>query len=79
MKYLLVFAVLLVAFWFWRNGRREDARPPRAAPPARPPTVAGPEAMTRCAVCALHLPQSDALHGRDGWYCSPEHLARAER
>jgi hypothetical protein len=32
MKYLLVTAVVLVAFWIWRNNRRAD----QAAPPPPP-------------------------------------------
>ena len=34
MKYLIVFAVVLVAFWFWRNNRRAELKGKQAAQPA---------------------------------------------
>ncbi|RZJ03774.1 MAG: hypothetical protein EOP39_21290 [Rubrivivax sp.] len=80
MKYILVVALVLVAFWFWRNGRRQE-RAEAARKPAAAPTraVAAPLAMTRCAVCGLHLPEADALVGPGGWYCGPEHRSQAGR
>jgi uncharacterized protein len=34
--------------------------------------------MVACASCGLHLPEADALRGRDGrFYCSNEHRQRA--
>jgi uncharacterized protein len=75
MKYLLLLAVLVVAYLLWRNARverRGSGRPP-AAPPA-----AGPQQMVACPVCGLHLPRTDALPGPDGrYYCSQEHRLRA--
>ncbi len=79
MKYLLVFAVVLIGFWAWRNGRRQSIAKPKPAPAAAPAQVGPPLEMARCAVCALHLPQADALPGKAGWYCSAEHLKLAER
>ncbi|MBP7567387.1 MAG: hypothetical protein KA795_15415 [Burkholderiaceae bacterium] len=77
MKYLLVLAVLMVAFWLWRNGRRQDqADAARQQQPAPRPEPGAPQPMARCATCGLHLPQADALPGPDGWYCSAEHRAR---
>jgi uncharacterized protein len=29
--------------------------------------------MVRCEYCHLHIPESEALHGANGWYCSEEH------
>ncbi|VTU18434.1 hypothetical protein H6CHR_00980 [Variovorax sp. PBL-H6] len=80
MKYLLVLAIILVAVWLWRKGRREELQsrtPPR--PPAPPPDSIGPpQAMLRCAHCGLHLPASDALRGADGTaYCSAAHRRAA--
>ena len=51
-----------------------------ALPGARGSRRAGPpsEAIVRCASCGLNVPQSEAL-ARDGlWYCSREHLERAQ-
>ena len=76
MKYLLVLAVVFVAIWLWRKGRRDEmrARPP---PPAPPPAVGPPQAMVRCAYCGLHLPASDAIAGPGGPYCTIEHRQAA--
>lgn len=72
MKYLLVLAVVVVAFYIWRNNRladRGDAAPPN--PSRRPAT---PAIMVACRQCGTHLPQSEAVQGRDGsCYCSAEH------
>lgn len=72
MKYLLVLAVVFVAFYLWRNNRLEDVRanPPRKAPPPqnRMPTV-----MVACRQCGTHLPENEAVQGREGIYCSAEH------
>ncbi|MCG2595577.1 hypothetical protein LZ009_22595 [Ramlibacter sp. XY19] len=74
MKYLLLAAVLLVAYLLWRNGRLAD-RNARARPPAPPaPPAAGPQDMVRCPVCGVHLPRPDAVPGTNGvLYCSQEH------
>lgn len=76
MKYLLVLAVLMVAFWIWRNNRlgSRDETPP----PARPPALRKPTVMVACLACGTHLPQSEAVMGRHGAYCSPEHRALGE-
>ena len=70
MKYLLVLAVLLVAFWIWRNNRVER-KPP--SPPPRPPGPLPPVTMVECRHCGMHLPEGEALVGRHGHYCSEEH------
>jgi len=75
MKYLLVLAVVLVAFYIWRNNRitdRSDA--PKA--PTRPSNV--PAIMVACLECGTHLPDSEAVRGRDGSYCSVEHQRQHE-
>jgi len=78
MKYLLVFAVLAVAFYVWRAGRRDAPRDP---PPRKPGAgQAQPQDMVQCASCAVHLPRGDSLAGPDGAaYCSEEHRQRARR
>jgi uncharacterized protein len=73
MKFLVLFAVLYIAYLVWRHNRIADQR--RDAPP----TARGaPQQMVACASCGLHLPEADALRGRDGrFYCSNEHRQRA--
>jgi uncharacterized protein len=34
--------------------------------------------MLRCAQCGMHLPAEDALPGRGGVFCSPEHRTSFE-
>jgi uncharacterized protein len=75
MKYLLLAAVLLVAYLLWRNGRLAERNAPSrsAAPPA-----GKPQDMIACPVCGVHLPRSDAVPGTNGaLYCSQEHRVKA--
>lgn len=32
--------------------------------------------MVRCAYCQVHLPEDDALHQGDRWFCGPDHRDR---
>lgn len=78
MKFLLVLAVLVIAWLVWRSGReRERDRARDEAAAARPgpaPAPALPQDMVRCPVCALHLPRPDAVPGASGrLYCSADH------
>ena len=75
MKYLLVIALVWVAFLLWRHGRRMQLRS-KMPPTARAPKL--PEAMERCAHCGLHFPAADAVQGRHGSYCSDAHRKAAE-
>ncbi len=72
MKYLLLLALLLVAFWIWR-GRRADARQPLGRDCLSSPQP-DPACMVACRHCGLHLPQADAIADGQGHYCSVEHL-----
>lgn len=74
MKFLLFLAIVLLAVWLWRSGRRSDSRSEKAETPPPP----GPQEMVRCARCGVHLPHSDAVVGRIGLYCSNEHRQNAE-
>ena len=81
MKYLIVIAVLAIAWFVWRKQREGKADAGRRdAPPPGPASADGgsPQAMVRCPVCALHLPQADAVAGRAGQYCSEAHRQQAE-
>jgi uncharacterized protein len=80
MKYLLVLAVVAVAFWVWRNNRQsakvESTKAARK--PASQGTLAEPQPMLQCAACGVHLPAGEALVGRQGSYCSAAHRAQLE-
>lgn len=79
MKYLLVIAFVLVVFWLWRHNReaeRNAAQPPRRR--AKAPAAKEITEMVACDVCHVHLPKSDALIGRDGFYCSEAHRREAK-
>ncbi len=73
MKFLLLLVVALAVVWAWRANR--PIKNKRTRQPATPPQ---PQDMVRCALCGVHLPQGDAVAGRDGLYCSVEHQQRAE-
>lgn len=78
MKYLLVAALVLVVFWFWRNNRDAERRDAAAArPPAPPKPEPAVAEMVACKVCGLHLPKSEALIGDKGIYCSDAHRRQA--
>lgn len=82
MKYLLVLAVVLVAFYIWRSNRSADARDqadPSAQrrPPAPTPTNQ-PDAIVSCRHCGVHLPSREAVKGALGYYCGTEHQRLAE-
>jgi uncharacterized protein len=70
MKYLLVLAVVAVAFWVWRNNR-QTTKADKKVPPTKEP-------MLQCATCGVHLPAADAITGRRGSYCSPAHQQQLE-
>jgi uncharacterized protein len=71
-KYLLVLAIVFGAFWLWRAGRGNKAATQQA--PAKPPLAL--QDMVSCAVCGVHLPQTDAVKGKQAWYCSDGHRQR---
>jgi uncharacterized protein len=75
MKYLLLLAILVIAYVLWRNARIRDARTPHSHAPGRP---GQPQDMVCCPVCSVHLPRADAVKGAGGLlYCSQEHRLRA--
>ncbi|OYT93424.1 MAG: hypothetical protein CFE43_04065 [Burkholderiales bacterium PBB3] len=78
MKYLLLFVVVFIFAWHWRNTRRADiAKRARKVHPSPKPS-ADPMDMVQCAHCHVHLGQAESVQGRNGQYCSPEHRALTE-
>jgi len=77
MKYFLVIAFVLVLVWLWRQSRQAEKK---AAPPPRAGVKEkGVTEMVACNVCHVHLPRSEALPGRGGFYCSEAHRSEAGR
>lgn len=76
MKYLLVLVVLMVAFWVWRNNRHNDLQQRKDNAPARPGL---PVPMVACLQCGTHLPETEAVKGPHGRYCSLDHRQAHER
>ncbi|MEY4979796.1 MAG: hypothetical protein RLZZ352_2066 [Pseudomonadota bacterium] len=77
MKYLLVLAVVWVAYSIWRKNHMRPPVPPKAAAPSQ--AKAGvPVVMVACLHCGTHLPEDEAVHGRGGPYCSAEHRQQHE-
>lgn len=74
MKYLLVLAVVMVAFWVWRNNRLDN----KDTPAPRQPSLRKPTVMVACLDCGMHLPRSEAVMGSRGAYCCAEHRERSE-
>lgn len=75
MKIFLLLAVVLLGAWLWRSNRAAKTPEPKAPPP---PAAPQPQDMVACALCGVHLPQAEAVAGRQGVYCSVEHRQRAE-
>jgi len=64
LKWLLLFAIAYVAFRFWLRAlpKKSPSRGERAAEP-----------MIACAECGTHVPQSEAICGKDRCFCSIQH------
>lgn len=76
MKFLLVLAVILVAFWIWRNNRTRDQAGDQVPAPRKPLL---PVTMVACLQCGAHLPENEAVKGARGPYCCTEHRTQHER
>jgi uncharacterized protein len=75
MKIFVVLALVLAGVWLFRLNRRgAGQKPVRPGKEAATPALD----MVRCRQCDTHLPKSDAVAGRQGIYCSPEHRQQAE-
>lgn len=70
-----IFFFLLLALAVYVGWRLMRAR--KVAGPRAPGRASGAEAIVRCEVCGLNVPQSEALAGPGSdpqrWYCCEEH------
>jgi uncharacterized protein len=81
MKLLLVLAAVYLGIWLWRSGRLADKKEKASRPTATAPdkdTGAEPATMVTCPHCGLHFPQTEAVPGKRGDYCSAAHRQQAE-
>lgn len=74
MKFLLVFAVLLIGFFVWRSSRGTPKPPP--APRSKQGTKV--IEMGSCDLCGVHCAANDLVVGRQGRYCTAQHRQQAE-
>lgn len=75
MKFFLVLAVCLLGVWLWRSGRGAG-HASQDNTQHRPPSDAS--SMIACKHCGLHLPETEALKGQRGMYCSLAHRHQQE-
>lgn len=74
MKLLILLLAVLGGVWLWKRGRRLEQS--KQAPPKSSRREVQP--MLSCAVCGVHVPQTDAVKGQRGSYCSVAHRRQAE-
>jgi len=74
-KALLLLVVILAGVWLWRS------RAAPLAPPTKPssqPEAKPPQEMVMCAHCGMHIPGNEVVTGKQGVYCSQDHLHQSE-
>jgi uncharacterized protein len=81
MKYVLVIALVLMAWFYWRGQRIGANKADRNTPTPPPTPSAKPIEMVACAHCLVHLARDSAVQGKkDGahWYCGEAHRRAGE-
>ena len=77
MKDVLVLAVVFMGVWMWRHNRTAAVQEKKQQAAREASRVQTQQTMVSCAHCGLHLPQTEALPGPNGfaeqWFCSSEH------
>ena len=66
--------IVLIALAVWIIFRLWQGRRDRAKQVSSKKTVKTISTMVPCAVCAMHIPESEALQRGDKYYCSQQHL-----
>jgi uncharacterized protein len=74
MKYLLLFFIFLVIAFQWRQSRKPKVH--KAAQKKGP--AKGAANMVACAQCGLHLPEAEAVKGKNALYCCNAHRQALE-
>jgi len=74
MKYLLLLGLALLVVWLWRRNRQPEQGGAASSRAPQPSSARDVTPMVVCAVCKVHLPQTEALTGPGGAvYCSEAH------
>lgn len=76
MKYLLVLAVVALAYTLWKHNRQSEMQSGKDAPQRPQPNT--PATMVACKHCGLVLPETEAVKGKRGDYCGEAHRNSAE-
>jgi uncharacterized protein len=74
-KLFLVLAVGLLLVWLWRSGRNASNDSPDQAQQHPDHDTSS---MVACKHCGLHLPETEAVKGLQGMYCSLAHMHQQE-
>ena len=74
MKPLLLLLVLIAGIWLWRSRQGSSSNPPPPTAPEPPK----PLEMVRCKRCGMHVPGQECVIGKEGSYCSVDHLQQSE-
>ena len=64
MKYLVLLLIVVGGIWWIRQQRRPHTHTNKPS---------DPQVMVPCAHCGTHTPESDAVRGTQGTYCSAAH------
>jgi len=69
-----LFRIILVALAVWIIIRLWQSRKTKSKQVSRKTPGKAIPTMVPCAVCAMHIPDSEALKRGDKYYCSQQHL-----
>lgn len=73
MKYFILLLIIAGVIWWLRTKRNDTDKTQDPSSQSQ-----NPQTMVRCAHCDLHLPQTDAVEGSLGVYCSTAHRSAKE-
>lgn len=68
MKYIVLILIVFAGIWWIRQQRRPH-RDSTQGTPSSPQTVV----MISCMHCGTHVPENDAVRGKEGLYCNESH------
>lgn len=69
-RLLLLIAIAAVAWYLYRR----IVVAPKIPPTTPPPPAAGPDPVTRCEECGVHVPEKNGVRFQDKFFCGPDHL-----